>query len=149
MIKKIVVDGNDGTGKTCTINRLKELFPGIEFEDRGIFSKATLNDDIFEEYANHSETAGCLQNKNGQPNHASFDFFREIERNHDTFYIICVADPKECQRRIAERGDSIEEEFHRIEDLEKYDKRFRILCDITSRLGNVMLVDTTNRKQIV
>lgn len=146
MITKIVVDGNDGAGKTVTINKLKELFPGIEFEDRGIFSKATLNDKIFEEWDTHSETGGYKWNKNGSPNHYSIEFALEVERNRDTLYVICVADPEECQKRIAERGDSLDEEFHRMEDLLKYDKRFRVLCEITSFFPNVMLIDTTNRK---
>lgn len=144
MIKKIVVDGNDGAGKTYTIDKMKELFPGIEFEDRGIFSEDTLNEKIFEEWK--ARLTDGIKDMGEERYHALYDFLHEVEKNKDTLYVICLADPKECQKRIVERGDSIEEEYHTMEDLVKYDKRFRILCDITAHLSNVMLVDTTNRK---
>lgn len=143
MIKKIVVDGNDGAGKTYTIDKMKALFPGIEFEDRGVFSKATLNDKLFKEWA--ALLASSEKQMGEKEHHAVYDFVKEVEK-HDTLFIICLADPKECQRRIMERGDSIDEEYHTMEDLEKYDKRFRTLCEMTRHLGNVMLIDTTTRK---
>jgi hypothetical protein len=48
MIRKIEVDGNDGTGKSYRIEKMKELFPGLVYYDRGIFSKATLNEKLFQ-----------------------------------------------------------------------------------------------------
>ena len=47
MIEKIVIDGNDGTGKTTRLVQLKKMFPNIKYEDRGIFSKMTLIDELF------------------------------------------------------------------------------------------------------
>jgi energy-coupling factor transporter ATP-binding protein EcfA2 len=37
--QKVVVDGNDGTGKTTLVTALREL--GIEVSDRGLPTKAT------------------------------------------------------------------------------------------------------------
>lgn len=49
--KKIIVtiDGNDGTGKTSTIHYLKEIFPNIQFLDRGLPSKMTENDQLIDD----------------------------------------------------------------------------------------------------
>lgn len=156
MIRKIVVDGNDGTGKTATINKLKSLFPGIEIQDRGLFSEATLNDELFKEYEEESKRRENNPNlflnfgmniDNQQVNKNIMNFLLSLSEipECDTLFIICVADPEVCQQRIAARGDSIEEEYHTMEDLKKFDYRFRILCRLTDYKQNIMLVDTTNR----
>ena len=94
MIRKVEIDGNDGTGKSYRIEKMKELFPGLVYYDRGIF-------------------------------------------------FILDASPATCQRRIKERGDSLEEEYHTKEDLLKYSERFYELCEICDDLPNVMWVCTT------
>ena len=73
MIKRIIVDGNDGTGKTTRVNELKKLFPNITIEDRGIFSEATLDENIFI--------------KNNKTWKYESKFYREIKRNNDIIYI--------------------------------------------------------------
>ena len=42
-MKKICIDGNDGTGKTSLISILKSQFPEFEFQDRGLPSAITVN----------------------------------------------------------------------------------------------------------
>ena len=131
MIRKIEVDGNDGTGKSYRIEKMKELFPGLVYYDRGIFSKATLNEKLF-------------QNKNSQEWYKEKEYFYNLVKSHsDTLYIILDASPATCQRRIKERGDSLEEEYHTKEDLLKYSERFYELCEICDDLPNVMWICTT------
>ena len=129
MIEKIIIDGNDGTGKTTRLVQLKRMFPNIKYEDRGIFSKMTLVDELFNRTGNYDE----IQKK----------FYEDVQKNSSTLYIICRASSEVCQKRILERGDSIEEEFHTLDDLNKYNNRFDILVDIVKDLPNVMIVDTT------
>lgn len=129
MIEKIIIDGNDGTGKTTRLVQLKRMFPNIKYEDRGIFSKMTLVDELFNRTGNYDE----IQKK----------FYEDVQKDSSTLYIICRASSEVCQKRILERGDSIEEEFHTLDDLNKYNNRFDILVDIVKDLPNVMVVDTT------
>jgi len=129
MIEKIIIDGNDGTGKTTRLVQLKKMFPNIKYEDRGIFSKMTLVDELFNRTGNYDE----IQKK----------FHEDVQKDSSTLYIICRASSEVCQKRILERGDSIEEEFHTLDDLNKYNNRFDILVDIVKDLPNVMVVDTT------
>lgn len=131
MINKIVLDGNDGTGKTTRVEILRKLFPNIAVEDRGIFSKETLNDKIFVDYENKKYLSKNILN-----------FYNVIKNLSDTLFIILKADSKICQERILKRGDSIDEEFHNMIDLKKYNYRFDILCDIVKDLPNVMIVKT-------
>lgn len=130
MIEKIVIDGNDGTGKTTRLVQLKKMFPNIKYEDRGIFSKMTLIDELF----NRNKNYVTLSRK----------FYESIKQESSTLYIICRASSEICQKRILERGDSIEEEFHTLDDLNKYNQRFDDLIDIVKDLPNVMVVDTSN-----
>lgn len=99
-------DGNDGTGKTYVINLIKRYFTHCTFKDRGIFSKAT------------------LLNKTSEGK-----MYEYIDNNidRDTLYIILDDFPEHCQQKIQKRGDSLEEEFHTLEDLEYYRKLFMLL----------------------
>ena len=130
MIKKIVVDGNDGTGKSTRVNELRKLFPNIPIEDRGIFSEATLDEELFKP---------CKKNEVMSP--AQIEFRDKVAKSN-ALYIITDADPETCQKRIIERGDSIDVEFHNMKDLKKYRKRFWQLINICDRLPNVMVVVT-------
>lgn len=130
MIEKIVIDGNDGTGKTTRLVQLKKMFPNIKYEDRGIFSKMTLIDELF----NRNKNYATLSQK----------FYESIKQDSSTLYIICRASSEICQKRILERGDSIEEEFHTLDDLNKYNHRFDDLIDIVKDLPNIMVIDTSN-----
>ena len=130
MIEKIVIDGNDGTGKTTRLVQLKKMFPNIKYEDRGIFSKMTLIDELF----NRNKNYVTLSQK----------FYEIIKQDSSTLYIIYRASSEICQKRILERGDSIEEEFHTLDDLNKYNQRFDDLIDIVKDLPNIMVVDTSN-----
>ncbi len=129
MIKKIIIDGNDGTGKTFRVNLLRKMFPNIEIEDRGIFSDKTLDDSLFE----YNKVSSIIHRKN---------FVNSIEEQKDTLFIICDASVETCQKRISERGDSLEEEYHNKKDLTKYKGRFMILAELCSELPNVMFVNT-------
>ena len=132
MIKKIVVDGNDGTGKSTRVAELRKLFPGIRIEDRGIFSKATLDENLFDEQKN--DTFFCTTPRER--------FYNSIRLDKTTLYIILDAYIETCQERIKARGDSLDCEFHNKEDLAKYKERFEYLVNMCSNLPNVMLVYT-------
>ena len=106
------------------------MFPNIKYEDRGIFSKMTLIDELF----NRNKNYVTLSQK----------FYESIKQDSSTLYIICRASSEICQKRILERGDSIEEEFHTLDDLNKYNQRFDDLIDIVKDLPNIMVVDTSN-----
>jgi thymidylate kinase len=129
MIKKIVVDGNDGTGKTFRVNLLRKMFPNIKIEDRGIFSDKTLDDMLFD----YNKASSVIRRKN---------FVNAIDEQKDTLFIICDASVETCQKRISERGDSLEEEYHNKKDLIKYRGRFMLLAELCSELPNVMFIDT-------
>ena len=113
-------DGNDGTGKTYTINVLSKVFPNCIFIDRGLFSKATL-----------------LSDENDE-------MYKYIDDNIDKHRIYIILDdyPEHCQYLIKKRGDSIEEKYHTIEDLEYYRKQFTNLYGYccTNNYDNVYLV---------
>ena len=129
MIKKIVVDGNDGTGKSTRVSQLKKMFPNVEVCDRGEFSEATLNELIFVgNDVNHLVERAT--------------FYRSIKRKSDCLFIIVDASPETCQKRILERGDSIDVPYHNMDDLIKYHDRFLNLVELCKDLPNVMLVST-------
>ena len=117
----IEFDGNDGTGKTYVINLIKQFFNNCIFKDRGIFSKATL--------------------LNKESEEKMYDY---IDNNidSDTLYIILDDFPEHCQQRIQKRGDSLDEEFHTLEDLEYYRKSFMLLYNHCKekKYSNVYLV---------
>ena len=136
MIDRIVIDGNDGTGKSFRIEYLKKIFPDIIFNDRGIFSEYTLNDNIF----NSIDSTTSIQLKK----YEETKFFELIERDNTTLYIICDCSIEKCQERILNRGDSLDEEYHTKEDLNKYKERFLYLYNLVKGLSNVMLINTEN-----
>lgn len=113
----VEIDGNDGTGKTFLIDTIKRQlklhgFDGdIKFNDRGILSKATL-DNIWNTNINCNINFGDL---------CKFD--------DNTLYYLIDDFPEKCQEHILERGDSIEEEYHTMDDLIKYRSRFIALYD--------------------
>ncbi len=130
MIKKIVFDGHDGVGKSTRIEEMKKLFPGVEFCDRGIFSEMTMKNELFEDCNPKS-----LAKKR-------IEFFNTIKDSSNTLYIILDAKPEECQRRILERGGSIDCEFHNMHDLNMYRERFNKLVSWVCELPNVMYIRT-------
>jgi len=73
-------------------------------------------------------------------------YFYEEGTDGNTLFVIVDAEPEVCQKRILERGDSIEEEYHNMDDLKKYRDRFLRLVGMVDRLQNVMVIDTTNRE---
>lgn len=134
MINKIVIDGNDGTGKSFRIEYLKKMFPNIMIKDRGIFSEYTLNNNIF----NCIDNITSIQLKK----YEETKFFELIEKDNTTLYIICDCSIEKCQERISNRGDSLDEEYHTKDDLNKYKKRFLYLYNIVKGLHNVILINT-------
>ena len=119
----IEIDGNDGTGKTYLINSIREylfnnfnynwkLNRDIVYEDRGLLSVATLSNEWEKE--NPDITNICKLDK------------------ENTLYILIDDIPEKCQERILARGDSIEEEYHTLADLQKYRDRFNKLKDTFS-----------------
>ena len=102
----IEIDGNDGVGKTTYIKRLQEIFPNDIFLDRGLLSKATLHADW--------ETNGLDYDK-------ILDGF-----NDNICYILLDTYPEQSQERILKRGDRIDVPYHNMEDLLKFQKRFKI-----------------------
>lgn len=114
----IEVDGNDGVGKTTYIKELSKLFPNDIFFDRGFLSKATLSDEFNKREPNFKAICGFKTN---------------------VCYILLDCDIKVCQERILMRGDSIDVEFHNIDDLTKYQNRFHAL----SEAFNVPIFDTS------
>lgn len=133
MINYIEVDGNDGTGKTTRIEYLKKIFPDIPILDRGEFSKATLNEDIFADSKNWK----CIIE--------SRNFYNTIKYS-DRLYIIMDADPEVCQQRIIARGDRIDVPYHNMDDLIKYHDRFLHLVDLCKDLPNVIVINTNDKK---
>lgn len=121
MIKTIVIDGNDGTGKSTLINKLKEYFPHIEFFDR----------DLPTELTNLSD--GTLQK------------IDKIKGDKD-LYIILDLCPDICQERLLKRGADITEKYHTLDDLKKYRKRFIFVNNVLERC---YLFDSGESKDLV
>ena len=131
MIKKIVIDGNDGSGKTYRCTELKKLFPNVEIADRWLFSDVTLDDELFCEYSSK-----------GIASERCKEFIDKVDAETETLFVILMTEPEIAQRRIISRGDSIDEEFHTMDDLKKYNRRFEILCELVKDKQNVMVVKT-------
>ena len=149
MIKKIIVDGNDGTGKSYRCELMRKMFPGISVCDRGLFSRYTLDDYAFNEFSRYNifKEIDRPDLVKAMSKSLKFNIFREtIQNNKNTLYIILVADPEVCQERIKARGDSIEEKYHTLEDLKFYEDRFRTLIKFVEDLPNIMVIDTTDHK---
>lgn len=108
----IEIDGNDGVGKTTYIKRLQEIFPNDIFLDRGLLSKLTLSTEWNKE----------------KPNINSMCNF-----NPNICYILLDTYPEQCQQRILSRGDRIDVPYHNMEDLLKFQKRFKILATSNSK----------------
>lgn len=104
----IEIDGNDGVGKTTYIKELQKIFPNDIFLDRGLFSQATLHADWDRHKVNYD---------------VMLDGF-----NDNICYILLDTYPEQSQQRIRKRGDSIDVPFHNMEDLIKFQKRFKILA---------------------
>lgn len=104
----IEIDGNDGVGKTTYIKRLQEIFPNDIFLDRGLFSKATLNQEFDKNNPNYDEILK--------------DF------NNNVCYILLDSYVEQCQERILMRGDKLDVPYHNMEDLVKFQRRFKILA---------------------
>jgi len=105
----IEVDGNDGVGKTTYIKMLKELFPNDIFRDRGLLSKSTLHPDWDKDEKDR-------------------DYKKICPLDRDVCYILLDTYPEVSQERIIQRGDSIEQKYHTMDDLIEFRKRFQILA---------------------
>lgn len=108
----IEIDGNDGVGKTTYIKRLQEIFPNDIFLDRGLLSKATLHNDWDKMNPNYDKMIE--------------------ELNNNICYILLDTYPEQCQERILKRGDRIDVPYHNMDDLLKFQKRFKILATSNS-----------------
>ena len=122
---KIVIDGNDGTGKSFRAEILRRVLPNVPIEDRGILYAATLNENIFRGDAEAVE-----------------QFRDAISKSPDVMYVICTCSIQKSQQRILARGGSLEEEFHTEVDLKKYNERFEFLLKLVEEFPNVVRLET-------
>lgn len=133
---KLVLDGNDGTGKTTRANAIREIM-GIEVNERGPLSRLTDCDELFGLFSYKKEPIGYSE--------TAIDAMDEMKRNTDTLYVILDSPVKTCQQNIISRGGSIEEKYHTFEDLCYYRERFRMLYDFLKKelkMPNVFFLET-------
>lgn len=133
---KLVIDGNDGTGKTTRANAIREIM-GIAVNERGPLSRLTDCDELFEPFSYKKEPIKYSE--------TAVDAIAEIKRNTDTLYVILDSPVKTCQQNIISRGGSIEEKYHTFEDLCYYRERFRILYDFLKKelkITNILFLET-------
>lgn len=98
-MKIVEIDGNDGVGKTFIINELSKKF------NKG--------DVIFRDRGQLTKATDS-------------DIFIKED---NVIYILLDCDENISQNRIKERGDSIEEKYHTMEDLKYYRKKFLLLAE--------------------
>lgn len=88
----IVIDGNDGTGKTTIVNRLREI--GYNIQDRGLPTKMTDNmelisllqdDDIFLIFDNSVETSRKRLEKAGRNLDEKYHTVEDLTYYRDMF----------------------------------------------------------------
>jgi hypothetical protein len=113
-LRAIYVDGNDGTGKTTLVARLREYIAklerlfgtiNVEVHDRGVATQAT-------------EGPGPWA-------------FRATD-----VYVFLDASPETSRQRLAARGADLSEKYHTIESLEDYRDRFlEIARQMATELG--------------
>ena len=128
---KLVLDGNDGTGKSIRAKAIKDVL-GLEVSERGPLSKLTDCDEIFSPIENtplSQEAINCIN---------------EIKENPDIFYVILDAPVIKCQQHIIARGDSIDAPYHNFKDLCYYRERFKLLYEFLKKQGitNITFIET-------
>lgn len=96
---KIVVDGNDGTGKSTLAELLKRK--GYEVQDRGVPTKMTDDPATMPE--------------------------------HDEIYLILDVSIDLCRDRLERAGRNLDEQYHTIEDLGHYRKKFLEVAELLPR----------------
>lgn len=132
-IKRIEVDGNDGSGKTFRIGIIKNMFPNVEVVDRGLFSKYTLDE--------------FYPRLNGNEHHLELaaEFRHIVRESTDTLYVIMDCPIPTCQQRIKNRGDSLEDAYHTENALSLYEWRFRRLYSLVEDCPNVIMLDASRQ----
>lgn len=128
---KLVLDGNDGTGKSIRAKAIKDVL-GLEVSERGLLSKLTDCDEIFSPIEN-----APLSQK-------AINYINEIKENQDTLYVILDAPVIKCQQHIIARGDSINIPYHNFKDLCYYRERFKLLYEFLKKQGitNITFIET-------
>lgn len=135
LYKKLVLDGNDGTGKSSRAKAIQEVL-GIEVSERGPLSKLTDCDEIFSPYVKEGESIELSTE--------ALEAINEIKNNTDTLYAILDAPVIKCQQHIVARGDSLDAPYHNFRDLCYYRERFKLLYDFLKKqhISNIFLVET-------
>jgi phosphoribosylaminoimidazole-succinocarboxamide synthase len=121
-LKKVFLDGIDGTGKTTAIKTLKEKCPEFNFVDRGILTKLTLKH--WEDWPKPSE----------------------LDRDWE-HYIIFEVEIQESRRRLLNRQETENipiDKFESERNLFLFRYRYRTLA---AYYGNIHVVDTTNKSR--
>lgn len=93
---RIIIDGNDGTGKTTLIKELQKI-TNDEILDRGLPSELTEKDNI----------------EDSLP-----------ENKDENLYFILTCPEKVCQNRLKERGADLTVQYHTLNDLIHYRSKF-------------------------
>lgn len=135
LYKKLVLDGNDGTGKSSRAKAIQEVL-GIEVSERGPLSKLTDCDEIFSPYVKEGESIELSTE--------ALEAINEIKNNTDTLYVILDAPVIKCQQHIVARGDLLDAPYHNFRDLCYYRERFKLLYDFLKKqhISNIFLVET-------
>lgn len=135
LYKKLVLDGNDGTGKSSRAKAIQKVL-GIEVFERGPLSKLTDCDEIFSPYVKEGESIELSTE--------ALEAINEIKNNTDTLYVILDAPVIKCQQHIVARGDSLDAPYHNFRDLYYYRERFKLLYDFLKKqhISNIFLVET-------
>lgn len=115
---KILLDGNDGTGKSTTMQILQKMFPNLEFKDRCFLTQMT---DISKD---------------------NWGLFYEQNHNQENLlYIIFYNSVEQSRTNLLKAGKDLNEQYHTIADLTHYNSIYEQIYETFKYKNNFLYIN--------